>query len=144
MIYVVFSPTSVGYPTGTLSVTDSDPTSPQTVALAGTATGVEFAPSSVNFGTSTVGHQVSSTVTITNVGTSIITFTAATITGPNSADFSTNNGDPPCHGSLAPAAACTFTAYFKPSIMGAESAAYLVYDNSTGSPQSLPLTGTGN
>ena len=141
-IYVDFTPTSVGYPTGTLSVFDSDATSPQTAALSGTGTGVEFTPTSVSLA-STVGKQVSTSVTITNVGASTITFTAATITGPNSADWSTNNGDPPCKGSLAPGALCSFTVYFTPSIVGSESATYLVYDSSTGSPQSLPLTGTG-
>jgi hypothetical protein len=143
VIYVLFTPTAVGFPTGTLSVADSDATSPQTVALSGTGTGVEFTPSSVNFGTATVGVQVSSTVTITNVGTTPITFTAAAITGTNSKDFSTSASDPPCSGSLAPAAVCTFTMYFKPSIVGSESATYVVFDNSAASPQSLPLTGTG-
>jgi hypothetical protein len=33
--------------------------------------------------------------------------------------------------------------YFKPSIVGSESATYVVFDNSAASPQSLPLTGTG-
>ncbi len=142
-IYVLFTPTAVGFPTGTLSVADSDITSPQTVALSGTGTGVEFTPSSVNFGTSTIGVRVSSTVTITNVGTTPLIFTAATITGANSKDFSTSGSDPPCSGSLAPAGVCTFTMYFTPSISGAESATYQVFDNSAGSPQSLPLTGTG-
>ncbi len=142
-IYVDFTPTSVGYPTGTLSVFDSDSTSPQTAPLSGTGTGVEFTPSSITFATSSVGHQVSAAVSITNVGTSTITFTAATITGPNAGDFSTNNGDPPCKGSIAPGGLCSFTAYFTPSIVGTENATYAVYDNSTGGSQSLPLTGAG-
>ncbi len=141
-IYVNFTPTTVGFPTGTVTVSDSDTTSPQTVALSGTGTGVEFTPSTVSLA-STVGHQVSTTVSIINVGTSTLTFTAGTITGPNAADWATNNQDPPCRGSLAPGALCSFTVYFTPSIVGSESATYLVYDNSTGSPQSLPLSGTG-
>ena len=101
-------------------------------------------PPPVNL-SSPVGRQISASVTITNVGSSTITFTAATITGPNSADWSTNNGDPPCKGSLAPGAFCNFTVYFTPSIKAPpnESATYLVYDNSPGSPQSLSLNGTG-
>ncbi|HUO32357.1 MAG TPA: choice-of-anchor D domain-containing protein, partial [Bryobacteraceae bacterium] len=142
VIYVEFAPTAVGYPTGTLSVLDSDATSPQTVSLSGTATAVEFTPPTVSL-TSTVGTQVSVSVNIANVGTSAITFTAGTITGPNASDWSTNASDPPCGGSLAPGAPCTFTIYFKPSIVGSESATYLVYDSSTGSPQSLTLSGTG-
>ncbi len=143
VIYLVFAPTAVGYPTGILSVKDSDATSPQTVALTGTATGVLFAPTSLNLGTSTVGRQVSSTVTITNVGSTFITFAGWQITGTNAKDFSTNSAFPPCGGSLAPGAPCTFTMYFTPSVTGTESANFLVYNNSPGSPQVLPLTGTG-
>ena len=90
-----------------------------------------------------MGRQISTSVTLTNVGTSAIAFTAAAIIGPNAADWSTNASDPPCSGALAPGAFCTFTVYFTPSIVGAESATYVVYDNNTGSPQSLPLVGTG-
>jgi sugar lactone lactonase YvrE len=142
-IYVEFMPTGVGYPTGTLSVFDSDTTSPQTVALLGTGTGVEMPPPVTL--SSPVGKLTSTSVSIVNVGTSTITFTAATITGPNYTDFSTSNGDPPCGGSLAPGAFCNFTVSFTPSIKAPpnESATYLVYDNSPGSPQSLPLTGIG-
>jgi hypothetical protein len=143
LIYLVFTPASVGYVTGTLTVADTDATSPQTVSLAGTGTGIQFNPSTLDFGTSTVGRQVSSTVTITNVGLTNITFTAWSITGPNAADFTTSSLNPPCSGLLAPAAACTFTMYFTPSVAAAETASFLVYDTSSGSPQTLPLTGTG-
>src|SRR5579862_2805211 len=142
-VFVTLTPTALGYVTGTMSVTDSDASSPQIVALAGTGTGVEFTPNPVSFGTSTVGVQVLSAVTITNTSGAPITFTAATINGTNSADFSTNNTDPPCHGTVAAGAACTFNIYFRPSIVGAESANYVVYDNSPGSPQVLKLSGTG-
>jgi Abnormal spindle-like microcephaly-assoc'd, ASPM-SPD-2-Hydin/NHL repeat len=142
-IFVTFTPQVVGYVTGSLSVADSDASSPQAVALAGTGTGVEFTPSSINFGTSNIGTRVQSTVTITNVSGSPITFTAWTITGANSADFTTTLADPPCTGSLQSGGVCTFTMYFTPSISGAESATLSVYDNSPGSPQTLALTGTG-
>jgi sugar lactone lactonase YvrE len=143
-IFVTFTPTAVGDVTGTLTVTDSDASSPQTVPLAGVGTGVEFTPASVNFGTSNVGVRVQSTVTITNVSGSPITFTAWTTTGPNAADFNaTAVGNPPCRGSLAAGAICTFTIYFTPSVAAAESASFNIYDNSPGSPQVLPLTGTG-
>jgi len=142
-IFLTFTPTAVGYVTGTLSVSDSDASSPQTVALAGTGTGVEFTPSTLNLGTSNIGVQVQATVTLTNVSGSPISFTAWTITGTNSADFYTNIADPPCGSSLASGGVCTFTMYFKPSLVGAESATFNVYDNSPGSPQTLPLSGTG-
>ncbi|MEO8660368.1 MAG: choice-of-anchor D domain-containing protein [Bryobacteraceae bacterium] len=143
LIYVLFTPTSIGYLTGTVSVKDSDATSPQSIALAGTGTGVQFNPSAVDFGTSTVGHQVSSTVTMTNVSQIPISFTAWAITGTNAKDFTSNAANPPCAGTLAPGAACIFTMYFTPSLQGAETASFLVYDTSPASPQVLPLTGVG-
>jgi hypothetical protein len=49
------SRTKIGTATGTLSVRDSDVTSPQTVALAGTGTAIEFSPSSLNVGSVQLG-----------------------------------------------------------------------------------------
>ncbi len=143
LIFVTFTPTTAGYVTGTLSVKDNDSTSPQTVALAGVGTGIKFSPSPLNFGSVTKGTQVSSTVTITNVGLHAIAFTGAVITGAIPTDFMTNAGEPPCGGLLAPGAVCSFTAYFTPSIVGNESATLQLYDNSAASPQSLSMTGTG-
>ncbi len=142
-IFVTFTPTQVGTVTGSVNITDSDSSSPQAVALTGVGTGVEFTPSSVSFGTSSVGVRVQSTVTLTNVSGAPITLTAWVITGTNAADFTTSLADPPCSGKLASGGVCTFTAYFTPSIVGAESASLKVYDNSPGSPQTLPLSGTG-
>lgn len=148
VINVEFKPTAVGYAQGTLSVSDSDVTSPQTVALQGTGTGIKFTPASVNFGTVTRGTQVSSTVTITNVGTTNLFFTGAELSGKQSADFSDNYGDgAPCGNTstnpLKPNGTCQITVYFDPTIVGTESAVYKVFDNSPGSPQSLSLTGKG-
>ncbi len=144
-IYVNFTPTAVGYATGTLSVYDSDPTSPQTVALSGTGTGVEFSPSPVSFPNTTVGQTSPQSVAISNVGTSTISFTAWGITGENAGDFSLSGlTDPPCSGSLPVGAQpCKFTVNFKPSTATLEKATLSVYDSSAGSPQSVQLSGTG-
>ena len=148
VINVEFKPTAVGYASGTLSVSDSDVTSPQTAALQGTGTGIKFTPASVNFGTVTRGTQVSSTVTITNVGTTSVSFKGAELSGANSADFADNyNNQPPCGNSssspLKAGGTCQITVYFDPTIVGSESATYKLVDNSTGSPQTLALTGKG-
>jgi hypothetical protein len=70
------------------------------------------------------------------------------MSGPNSNDFTDNyNDNPPCNNNannpLKPGTTCTLTVYFTPSTTGAESAVYKVFDNTVGSPQSLPLTGKG-
>jgi sugar lactone lactonase YvrE len=147
-IYVEFKPTKVGYASGTLSVSDGNATSPQTVALQGYGTGVKFTPGTLIFGTVTDGSQVNSTATITNVGTTPVFFTGAELSGANSADFSVNYGDSaPCNNTsanpLKPGATCQITVYFDPTKVGAEKATYKLYDNSIGSPQILTLTGTG-
>jgi sugar lactone lactonase YvrE len=148
VVSVQFHPTAVGYASGSVSVSDNDPTSPQSVALQGYGTGIKFTPASVSFGTVTRGNQVSDSVTITNVGTTPVFFTGAEISGTNSADFAVNYGDnAPCNNNatnpLQPGKTCQITVYFDPSKVGGESAAYKVFDNSVGSPQALPLSGTG-
>jgi hypothetical protein len=148
VINVTFKPTKTGFALGSVAVADSDVTSPQSVQLQGYGTGIKFAPSSVNFGSVTKGTQVSSTVTITNVGTTNVYFTGGELSGTNSADFSDNYSDsPPCNNTAAnpllPGATCQITVYFLPSKTGTENASYKVFDNSIGSPQSLALTGKG-
>jgi hypothetical protein len=148
IINAQFKPTKVGFVSGTISVNDSDVTSPQSIAVSGYGTAVKFTPPSINFGTVTKGTQVSSTVTITNVGTTNVFFTGAEFTGTNSADFADNYSDnPPCGNNsgnpLKPGGTCNLTVYFTPSKTGTESATYKVFDNSVGSPQGLPLTGKG-
>ncbi len=148
VINAAFKPTKVGFASGTISVNDSDVTSPQSIAVSGYGTGIKFTPPSINFGTVTKGTQVSSTVTITNVGTANVFFTGAELTGTNSADFAdTYSDNPPCgnnaNSPLKPGGTCVMTMYFTPSTTGTESATYKVFDNSVGSPQGLPLTGKG-
>lgn len=139
-----FKPKVAGFVTGTISVGDTNVTSPQSVALQGTGSDIKFVPASVTFATTPDGTTVSTTVSVTNVGTTTVTFTGAEISGANSADFGESSGNPPCSGSLAAAATCTFTVTFDPSKVGKEIATYKLYDNSPGSPQSLALTGTGS
>jgi trimeric autotransporter adhesin len=148
VINAAFKPTKVGFASGTINVSDSDVTSPQSIAVSGYGTGIKFTPPSINFGTVTKGTQVSSTVTITNVGTTNVFFTGAELTGTNSADFADSYSDnPPCgnnsNNPLKPGGTCVLTMYFTPSTTGTESATYKVFDNSVGSPQGLPLTGKG-
>lgn len=149
VINAEFKPTAVGFALGSISVADSDVTSPQTVQLQGYGTAIKFTPTSVNFGTVTRGTQVSSTVTITNVGSSNVFFTGSEMGGTNSADFTSNylGTSVPCgnniNSPLLPGKTCQITVYFDPSVVGTENASYKVFDNSVGSPQALPLTGKG-
>jgi hypothetical protein len=139
-IEVEFKPKAVGYASGTLSVTDSDVTSPQTAALSGTGTSIKLSPTSINFGDVTDGTQVNSTVTVTNEGTTTVNISGLDLDGANSADFSYSNG---CGSSVAAGTNCAITVYFTPSIVGAEKATLKIIDSATGSPQTVALSGTG-
>lgn len=149
VINVTFKPGVVGFNLGSVSLADSDVTSPQSAQLQGYGTGVKFTPTTVNFGTVTRGTQVSSTVTITNVGTTNVYFTGSEISGTNAPDFTANylGSSVPCGNTvtnpLLPGKTCQITVYFDPSIVGTENGAYKLFDNSVGSPQSLGLTGKG-
>lgn len=143
-----YKPTALGFTTGSITLHDNDVTSAQSVTLQGYGTGVLFTPFSVVL-SQTVGSQGSSTVTIKNVGNVPVAFTGAEITGGGALDWVVNSqAQPPCSNSasnpLLPGKTCSITVYFTPTKAGTRNATYYVYDNSPGSPQKLPLYGTGN
>ena len=85
---VVPAPTAVS---ATLSIVSDAPNSPHNVALLGTVypTGtphLTVSATSLDFGTVTVGGDVTRTLTITNSGTGVV-FLAGGIQGPNVNDF---------------------------------------------------------
>ncbi len=89
----------------------------------------------------TKGTQVSTTVTLNNVGATTVSLLGLDMVGANSADFNVYGN--PCGSSIGAGQTCTFNVYFDPSKTGAESAALRLFDSSPGSPHSLPLSGTG-
>ena len=148
IIHPTYKPTTLGFQTGSITLHDNDVSGTQSVALQGYGTGVLFTPFSVVL-SQTVGTQGSSTVTIKNVGNVPVAFTGAEITGSASLDWQVNSQqNPPCgnnvNNPLKPGATCSITVYFTPTKSGTRNATYYVYDNSPGSPQKLPLYGTGN
>lgn len=101
----------------------------------------KFTPSTLDLGTVTCGSTASGSVVLTNLSPTALTISSATLTGLNSADFASQNGNPPCGGSVAAGGTCTLTFSFKPSIVGIEKASYYVYNE--GTYEKVPLTGTG-
>jgi hypothetical protein len=141
-INVRFRPTSTGVLTGTLTITNSDPTSPQIVALTGT--GVQpaavLSPTSFGFGTVTRGSSSSFAFTLSNPGNMALTINAISFNGTNAPQFSQTNN---CGASLGAGASCTINVTFAPTRRGALSANLRVADNAPASPQLAALTGTG-
>jgi len=140
-VSVTFKPTQIGKRTGTLSVTDNAPGSPQKVTLSGIGTTAQLSPTSLDFGSVAVGTtSPAKTVTLTNVGTTTLSITGIAITGTNAGDFAQTNT---CGSSLAAGASCTVSVTFKPSAKGSLSGILSVTDNAPGSPQTVSLSGTG-
>ena len=140
-IAIFFTPTQSGDAVGYLTVSDSGGGSPQRVGLAGTGTVVAFSPTQLDFGNLQVGKfSTPEKVTLTNEGTGTLSITGITIGGDNAPDFSQVNA---CPGQLTAGASCTITVIFHPQAQGLRIGSVEVNDNGGGSPQKVPLTGTG-
>ena len=100
-------------------------------------------PAAQDFGSVTVGQSSSSKlVTITNTGGQGLSLTSISVTGANPSDFAaTPNCSIPTV--LAPNATCTISVSFSPTAAGPRQANLSFADNAPGSPQSIPLSGTG-
>ncbi|HMD83958.1 MAG TPA: choice-of-anchor tandem repeat GloVer-containing protein [Terriglobia bacterium] len=80
-------------------------------------------------------------VTVTNTGTTAMTFLGASFTGANAGDFAQTDN---CPASLTPGASCNIHVTFTPSILGAETATLNISDSAASSPQTVALSGTGS
>ncbi len=140
-ISVTFTPTGSGVRSGKLSVTDNASGSPQTVSLSGMGTVVSVSPSSLNFGNQTVGTtSAPQTVTVTNDGTTSINIAKISFAGGDPGDFAQTNN---CGASLGASSSCAINVTFTPHAKGARFSTLGIYDNGGGSPQAVPVSGTG-
>jgi hypothetical protein len=142
-INVRFAPTTTGVLTGTLTITDSDPTSPQRVTLTGT--GVQpianLTPGSQTF--TPIPRRTTSApfgFTLSNAGTAPLTINNISLGGTNPGQFAISSNT--CGASLAMGASCTINVTFSSRNAGTFNAILRVSDNAPGSPQSASLIGT--
>jgi len=112
------------------------------LAAVGTPCPPEVSPTSLNFGTVTVGTtSAAQTVTVTNDTGSTLTFSGVATVGADHGDFGIASNA--CVGALAVNASCAIGVTFTPSATGLRTANLQISDNGTGSPQLVPLKGTG-
>ena len=143
-VSVTFHPTAAGPRNAFLRITDDAPGSPQVVALAGSGAAASLSPTSLNFGSRTVGSpSAPSTVTLTNLGSAAIHVWATAIAGTNSGDFSRVNSCPVPPATLAGGAHCTISVQFTPAAIGARAASLMISHDGGASPASVALSGTG-
>jgi hypothetical protein len=129
----------------TILDTTNQSTETVSVALSGTevptAPAIVFAPTSLTFGGENVGGATApQQITVTNNGSAPLLLSTIGITGANPGDFSQTNT---CPSSLAINSNCTISVTFQPTATGPRSADVSVADNASGSPQAVPVSGTG-
>ena len=134
---LTFTPAAAGPRTGTLTINDSDASSPQIVNLTGRGTYVGMAPPQspgLAFKTTTLGSSASLKATLTNHGVTPLTISSVSTVG----EFSQTNT---CGVSVAAGAKCTFTITYTPQTAGPIIFGNLVVnDGDPASPTTLRLT----
>lgn len=137
IITVTFTPGAAGANSGTLTVTDSDPSSPQIASLSGTGTNVILSPALLSFGTELLGMPgPPQNTTLSNTGSTPVILNA--ITGTPDYNVSSN-----CGGSIPANGTCTVSVVFSPANTGKRYGAITISTSDAGSPQVLNATGVG-
>jgi phosphatidylserine/phosphatidylglycerophosphate/cardiolipin synthase-like enzyme len=149
LIYVSFTPKSVGAFQTTLSLADTGVSSPQTVLFTGTATvlpvGIAtLAPSTLTFPATTPNtSSAPQAITVTNTGTASLSVLGASLSGVSANAFTQTSS---CPVFLSVNSSCTILVTFSPATPSASFAATLtIADNSNNNvngTQTVPLTGT--
>jgi hypothetical protein len=148
IIQVTFTPSATGAVTGTLTVTDSDATSPQTLALSGAGIAasdgsVVLSPASWDFGSVATNNWSSwGGINLTNNGSNPLTIGSVSVNGPVTLD--TN-----CTGTVAPGASCSIGIIARTAVLGKVNGEITITDSDgnhfvplsiTGVPQTVSLS----
>ncbi len=111
------------------------------VAVTVGSASVSLSPVSLSFaGQNTGTSSAAQAVTFTNSGTAPVSISSVSFTGAVPADYSQSNN---CGSSVAVGAKCTISVIFTPTATGTRTASLSIADNATGSPQTVPVTGSG-
>ena len=139
---VQFRPSAIGTVNGLLTLSDSASSKAQVIELTGVGTIVKVQPGKLNFGTLKVGTRSDpQTVTVTNVGSTLLNITSITFTGSDHTEYSDTNT---CGKQLGPSANCTISVTFAPLLKGTRVAMLQITDDGGASPQLVQLTGVGD
>jgi hypothetical protein len=143
-ITVTFLPTSTGAVSGSISIASNASNAAPPVTLSGTGIaailtlGINPA-AGLSFGSVTTGtSSPTQNVTITNTGNSSVTISQINLTG---AGYSMTGGGAPV--TLTPTQSITLVVQFSPTTAVSAPGSITVVSNATGSPATIPLSGTG-
>lgn len=134
-VNVTFAPAATGPRTGTLTVADSDATSPQVTQLVGVGSNLSLDQLSLEFTSpQLIGTSISKSITITNVATPVQTITSVS----GSQDFSATNT---CSKPLAQGAKCTATVTYTPTATGPRYGWVAISGSDPASPMMIRVEG---
>jgi hypothetical protein len=141
-ISLTFAPTATGTRNGNLTILSNAASSPDVVALSGTGvtTGATVLPTTLSFGSVTVGIQsAGQTVTVTNTGSLSLVVNTPTMSGTNPGDYSFGG----VCGTVAPNSNCQYSVAFTPGGAGSRTATFNQTFGGGVATQTVALSGTG-
>ncbi len=141
-VTATFTPLVAGSTLGGVTVVDNSSVSPQIQDATGTGVlDVTLSPSSISFGTVTVGSTSAvSVVTVVNNMSTAVPINSVVASG----DFvSVPGGSPQCGASVLANSSCTLGVEFTPGYAGSITGALTVNYGAGSSPQTVSLSGTG-
>ncbi len=135
-----FKPASTSSESGAISVTSDVSSTPITADWTGSgnASALNITPSSVSFGSVTVGSDATQTIKLSNSGTASITISTLTASGSG---MSASGLTIPY--TLGAGKSATFTAEFKPTSAATDSGSIAIDSNASTATSSVPLSGKG-
>jgi len=139
---VTFAPQAPGSASGSVTITSNAPNPTLAMALSGTGAAVGAlgaSPTSLNFGTVTVGSNQGLAETLTNTGGSTVTISQIAISG---AGFTFNGISTPA--TLTAGQSANFTVTFTPTSAASVSGSVTVTSNGSNSTLAIALAGTGS
>ncbi len=126
--------------TGVSGSLTHDTTISLTVTPIGGTPVVSLSPTSLTFAATVVGVTTAAkTVTVSNTGTGTLSISGIAISG----DFAQVIVAKSCGSTLAAGKSCVIKVTFTPTQLGSRTGSITITDNAAGSPQSVPLSGTG-
>jgi len=137
---VQFAPTATGSVSGSVSLINNAPNSPNTIALSGTGVQPQLSvtPPSVSFGNVLVGSTGVQNLTLTNSGGANLTIAQDPVTG---AGFSISGLTFPL--TVAAGQSSTLSVQFAPTATSSASGSISLVSNAANSPSTIALSGTG-
>jgi hypothetical protein len=123
------------------SVADNTKSARATVTVNAAAGILTLNPTSISFGSVTVGQTSPVlTTTLTNTGNASLTITSDSI---SAGDFNWGGKGTCNYNTLAPGSSCTYSAKFTPTATGTRTATIMIYSTASDSTVTLPLSGIG-